>query len=196
MVGTGKKLGRPSSYSAARIAPILTALRGGSSWSAAIGLAGVRANVAARWREEHPEFESAILRAEAEAERDMSDVLRVAAFGMEGRPGDWRAAESWLKRRRRKDWGDEISLRSLSDEDILRLLVEEGRTSGVDGLLEGEVEVMDSVEAEFVTDRDKGESEGEEDGRSAAGIGREGTYGASDVVTCGDVCGDEDVVDG
>ncbi len=42
--------------------------------------------------------------------------------------GDWRAAECWLKRRRRDEWGDNVSLASDVDVDkqIEELLAELG----------------------------------------------------------------------
>jgi hypothetical protein len=36
-----------------------------------------------------------------------------------GRNGDWKAAESWLKRRRRTEWGDSIDLHKLSDDELI-----------------------------------------------------------------------------
>ena len=42
---------------------------------------------------------------------------------------DWRAAETWLKRRRRDEWGDNLSLSRLSDEDVIALA-----TGGVPGV--------------------------------------------------------------
>lgn len=35
---------------------------------------------------------------------------------------DWKAAESWLKRRHRADWGDSLDVKKLDDETVLRLL--------------------------------------------------------------------------
>jgi hypothetical protein len=49
-------------------------------------------------------------------------IIAKAAKGTPQVPGDWRAAESWLKRRRRAEWGDSLDLRKLDDDTILRLL--------------------------------------------------------------------------
>jgi hypothetical protein len=40
---------------------------------------------------------------------------------------DWRAAESWLKRRRREEWGDTLDVRKLGDDQLIRLLEEDAR---------------------------------------------------------------------
>ena len=37
---------------------------------------------------------------------------------------DWRASESWLKRRRRVAWGDNIQIEQLGDDDLRRLAAE------------------------------------------------------------------------
>jgi hypothetical protein len=84
--------------------------------------------------ENKPDFSNAVRRAECDAENEMVKVIRTAA------PDDWRAAESWLKRRRRDEWGDTVKqelsgpngealrirhelagLTEMSDDELLRL---------------------------------------------------------------------------
>lgn len=35
---------------------------------------------------------------------------------------DWRAGESWLKRRRKPEWGDSIDVRRIPDDQLLRMI--------------------------------------------------------------------------
>jgi hypothetical protein len=51
------------------------------------------------WREEEPAFSAAIMRAEAEAERDFVNDVVFAS-----RKGDWNAAKFWLTHRNGDDW--------------------------------------------------------------------------------------------
>lgn len=71
------------------------------------------------WMNDNLGFFGAVTRAEAEAEAFFTQTILKAAQGTPSSAGDWRAAESWLKRRRRADWGDKIDISLLSDEDIL-----------------------------------------------------------------------------
>lgn len=48
----------------------------------------------------------------------------------EARQFDWRAAESWLRRRRRDEWGDQIDVRKLPDDTLVRLLEGDARARG------------------------------------------------------------------
>lgn len=83
------------------LATLLTTLERGATRTAACASAGISLDTLARWRDADPEIEEKLVRAEGKAHVSMSNVLFEAAMG-----GDWRAAESWLKRRRPEEWGD------------------------------------------------------------------------------------------
>src|SRR5579862_9139980 len=63
------------------------------------------------------DFYVACMVAEAEAEITMSDVIVQEAKG-----GDWHAADTWLKKRRPKDWGDKVEVNTPLDQRINQLL--------------------------------------------------------------------------
>jgi hypothetical protein len=126
--------GRPTKYTAVISDVICESLRSGTTRTGAVAAANIAYDTFGEWMEHKPDFRYAVLRAEAEAENEMVKVLRSAA------PDDWRAAESWLKRRRRDDWGDTVkseisgpsgeairirhemaNLAELSDDELLRL---------------------------------------------------------------------------
>ena len=108
---------------------IVHALQMGNTRTASWQYAGVSHQTFYRWLNENVKFCEAVTRAEATAEVGHVGVLAKAAID-----GDWRASLEWLKRRRRKEWGDSIDVRKLDDETILRLLnLEEGSdTEGID----------------------------------------------------------------
>ena len=80
---------------------ILLALKKGATRTAAAAKGGVSLDTFKRWCEEDAEFAESVVAAEGEAEASMSEVLFTAA-----KKGEWRASESWLKRRRSREWGD------------------------------------------------------------------------------------------
>lgn len=92
--------GRPTKYTPATVAKITRALKDGCTKEAAAACGGIGYSTLNEWEKEFPEFSEALTRAEGEAEAQMARCLFTAA------PTDWRAAESWLKRRRSKTWGD------------------------------------------------------------------------------------------
>lgn len=114
--------GAPTKYSAARVKAICAALSEGATRTAAAQSNGINRDTLREWMQDYPAFSGAVMRAEAEAEQAMSRALHAAATGKEP---DWRAAESWLKRRRREEWGDSLDVRKLSDEQIASLLIRE-----------------------------------------------------------------------
>jgi TPP-dependent trihydroxycyclohexane-1,2-dione (THcHDO) dehydratase len=121
-------MARPSKYTPARRAVVLRALKAGNTRTAAAAVAGVDGETVARWIERYADFSAAVTRAEDQAEAMYLAVLKKEATGYpvvertetidaEGvatiktvrkRLHDWRAAESWLKRRRRDEWGDNV----------------------------------------------------------------------------------------
>jgi len=94
-------MARPTKYDPARVKIVCQCLQDGGTRKAACDFAGVDVASLARWLARYADFAVAIARAEADAENLMVAAVRKSALG-----GDWRAAESWLKRRRREDWGD------------------------------------------------------------------------------------------
>ena len=64
------------------------------------GAADVHYDTFLSWLVQFPEFSDQVVRAEAEAEDACAQAIH-SAIGT-----DWRAAEAWLKRRRREEWGD------------------------------------------------------------------------------------------
>ena len=111
-------MGRPTKYNEPRAKIILDLLRDGCTRRAAYGSANVDAATFARWQKVYPEFAEGVTRAEADAEARFTQSLYKAATGYDS---DWRAAEAWLKRRRRDEWGDNINLNRLSDDDLIAL---------------------------------------------------------------------------
>ena len=94
-----------------------------------------------RWMSDYEEFWGAVTRAEAEAEAMFTAVIAKAARGTDKEPGDWRAAESWLKRRRRVEWGDNITHRA--DREAANLLAElfpDDAGAGIAEITAGEAE--------------------------------------------------------
>ena len=118
-------MGRPTKYNEARAKIILGLLNDGCTRRAAYGSAGIDAASFARWLKTYADFAEAVTRAEADAEARFTKCIYKAATGYDS---DWRAAEAWLKRRRRDEWGDNLSLSRLSDEDVIALA-----TGGVPG---------------------------------------------------------------
>jgi hypothetical protein len=133
--------GRPTKYNEERAKPILERLRAGNTRKASVESIGIAYTTFLEWLENFPNFATSVAQAESEAEVRNATILAKAANGWEteetvtttlpdgtvktvvtkGREYDWRAAESWLKRRRRDEWGDNINLSRLSDEDLIAL---------------------------------------------------------------------------
>lgn len=107
--------GRPSKYTPEAHASICDRLRAGCTRRAAQQSVGIDDNTFYRWLEK-PGFRDAVVRAEADAETRATVAL---VKGFSGADGDWRAAESWLKRRRRDDWGDKVDFGKFNDEDLI-----------------------------------------------------------------------------
>lgn len=94
---------------------ILAALKAGNTRRAAAAYAGVHWETFYRWLEDAT-FSDAVYEAEAAPE-----VLCASTIVNAARKGDWRAGNSWLEKRRRDEWGDEINIRVLSNEQLLAL---------------------------------------------------------------------------
>lgn len=98
-------------------AAILEALRRGNTRRAAAAVAGITPETFYTWLREDLTLSDAVIVAEGEAEASLVGAIRDKA------PEDWRAAESLLKRRFRDAWGDQVDLRKLPDEVLIRLLM-------------------------------------------------------------------------
>ena len=91
---------RPTKYDAARAATICRSLEIGCTRKASAEAACISFDTFSNWMKSNPVFSALVTRAEAQAENAMVACLQTAAIT------DWRAAESWLKRRSRDEWGD------------------------------------------------------------------------------------------
>lgn len=91
---------RRTKYTDELAASIAKALWSGASRKDAYEAHGIGHETFRVWLEQKPAFLAIITRAEAECAQRMAETLTIAALT------DWRAGESWLKRRRREDWGD------------------------------------------------------------------------------------------
>lgn len=87
-----------------RVATICEKIRNGATAKDACGSVGITRETYFKWLREDADFSDAVMRAEDECAAQMAACIAAAA------PTDWRAAESWLKRRRSEDWGDRQSL--------------------------------------------------------------------------------------
>lgn len=125
---------RRAQHRDAKKAAICELLRRGSTIRASTAACGVNVQTFYNWQRDDPEFAAAVAAAEGEVETVMAACVADAA------PTDWRAAESWLKRRRRDEWGDSLDIQSimaqastLRDDQLARKLYGEGAVIEVEG---------------------------------------------------------------
>jgi hypothetical protein len=95
------------------VSKLVEALGDGCSRRAACGYAGIGEELLEQWVGEDAEFGAVIAQAEAAAEAAYTRVLAGSA-----RSGDWRAAESWLKRRRREEWSERQEVTGAHGRDV------------------------------------------------------------------------------
>lgn len=134
--------GRPTKFNDARMNSICQALRDGCTVTSAVAATGIAESTYFEWLHQFTDFSEAVTRAKAESENFYVAALHTAAKPRrvvetvtttdvdgnetsrvtEREEFDWRAAESWLKRRRREVWGDTLDLRRIDDDTLLRLL--------------------------------------------------------------------------
>jgi hypothetical protein len=114
--------GQPTKYSRAKQEAICRLLKSGCTRMAAAEASGIAYETFRRWMADNVDFYGAVTRAEYEAEAMFTAVIAKHAVGAGKIESDWRAAESWLKRRRRAEWGDNVSVRA--DREAARLLSE------------------------------------------------------------------------
>ena len=96
-------MGRPTKYDDERAKKICDLLRAGNTRKTSAEAGGIDFQTFLNWEKGNSVFSTIVTRAEAEAE-----ALHVTTIMKAAREGDWRASESWLKRRRRSEWGDAI----------------------------------------------------------------------------------------
>jgi hypothetical protein len=101
--------GRPSKRTPETEERLFEALRGGCTRRAACAHAGITLQTLLNWEQaaidgdpDYFDFLDQLTRAEDQAEALFTSVILKAA------ERDWKAAESWLKRRRRDEWGDNV----------------------------------------------------------------------------------------
>lgn len=88
---------------------IIGFLRMGVTQKDAAAASGMSHETFYAWRNDDSDFSEAVLEAEAECAAKAAARFTKAATESEG---DWKAAESWLKRRRPDEWGDQLSIRA------------------------------------------------------------------------------------
>jgi transposase len=96
--------GRKSMMTDARVQVIVDALKGGNTRRAAAAYAGVHLDTFYEWLKK-PSFSEIVTNAEAAAE-----VRAVAIVIQAAQRGDPRAAQWWLERRRRADYGVQVGV--------------------------------------------------------------------------------------
>ena len=128
-----KGAGRNSKQTVEVEAKLTEALRDGCTRRAACAYAGISEQTLANWSADSFDFLHSLTRAENPAEAGFTRALANAA-----REGDWRAAESWLKRRRKDDWsektetqhsgtiGVEVNASDLPDDQLASIAVSGG----------------------------------------------------------------------
>lgn len=119
-------MARPTKYEDVRADKICGLLRAGCTRKASAESSGITYQTFLRWLETNVSFVTSVSRAEADAENIMAAVIQKAAT----KGDDWRAAESWLKRRRRDEWGDALNLTNKSDYDLLSAAAEIFKRAG------------------------------------------------------------------
>ena len=112
-------IGRPTKRTPEVEAKLIEALSNGATRVAACAYAGITTDTMLNWEKTFSAFSASLTRATGLAEYGFTCVLKECAM-----EGDWRAAESWLKRRRRDEWGDNINVDV--DKRIAELLAELG----------------------------------------------------------------------
>ena len=113
-------MARPTKYTEDIVKRICDALAEGCTRRAAYGSVGIDQTTFLAWIERYSDFSNSVTLAEAEAEAKFTKSLWKSATGYNS---DWRAAESWLKRRRREEWGDNVqsAMPDLSEFDDAEL---------------------------------------------------------------------------
>lgn len=115
-------MARPTKYNEEKAAQIATLLRNGCTRKDAIGSVNISYPTFLTWLDRNLSFFNLVESAESYCAVKMTTRIVKAA------DDDPKYALEWLKRRRRDEWGDNLSLSRLSDEDVIALA-----TGGVPG---------------------------------------------------------------
>ena len=110
-----QKMARPSKLTPETHAAIVDAILHGATYKDAAESAGVWYTTFNDWMQrgeqaksgQYYEFYDAIRQAEAQCRLNMTRVIQSAAA-----KGDWKAAEAYLRRRDRANWGDNVDVTS------------------------------------------------------------------------------------
>ncbi len=117
-------MARPTKYDDDRADRIINALRMGATRRAASSAGPVHYETMLNWMGRYSSFSDKVEDAENAAELRFTLVLTKAA-----NDGDAASAEKWLKRRRREDWGDNVTIDiDKAIADTLALLAGTGET--------------------------------------------------------------------
>ena len=111
----GKWAGK-SKKTPARVKKILSLIRGGNFKAQAAEACGISESVFYDWQRKDPQFASAVLQAEAEAE-----IAHLRNIHVQGKK-DWRASAFWLERVKHKRFGKKDETKISADDDVIAAL--------------------------------------------------------------------------
>lgn len=122
-------MARPSKLTPETHAVIVDAILHGATYKDASEAAGVIYNTFNEWMKkgeeaktgQYREFKDAVDVANAQCAVNFTRVIQSKAA-----LGDWKAAEAWLKRRRREDWGDNVDVTTGGDKITAIRVIRDG----------------------------------------------------------------------
>ena len=118
-------MARPSKLTPETHAAIVDAILHGATYKDAAEAAGVWYTTFNEWMQrgeaakagQYYEFNHAVRKAEAQCRLNMTRVIQSAAA-----KGDWKAAEAYLRRRDRVNWGDNVDVTSGGEAITLKIV--------------------------------------------------------------------------
>ena len=118
-------MARPSKLTPETQAAIVDAILHGATYKDAAEAAGVWYTTFNEWMQrgeaakvgQYYEFNHAVRKAEAQCRLNMTRVIQSAAA-----KGDWKAAEAYLRRRDRVNWGDNVDVTSGGEAITLKIV--------------------------------------------------------------------------
>ena len=118
-------MARPSKLTPETHAAIVDAILHGATYKDAAEAAGVWYTTFNEWMQrgeaakvgQYYEFNHAVRKAEAQCRLNMTRVIQSAAA-----KGDWKAAEAYLRRRDRANWGDNVDVTSGGEAITLKIV--------------------------------------------------------------------------
>ena len=118
-------MARPSKLTPETHAAIVDAILHGATYKDAAEPAGVWYTTFNEWMQrgeaakagQYYEFNHAVRKAEAQCRLNMTRVIQSAAA-----KGDWKAAEAYLRRRDRANWGDNVDVTSGGEAITLKIV--------------------------------------------------------------------------